>query len=157
MNRWSRHNWLINHFSDSYGETCQLAVSGSVELNRSYQPAGEVLQCQEWEWGFGTGRRRTQSGLPTPPDPGTPAAAETGTSTSLYIHAHTHTQKGMSPWASQLLRSSFTPLLMHDRRSIPDWGQCIIQHHILVIINALRREEAEYGAKFLTASCKTFK
>lgn len=63
-------------------------------------------------------------------------------------YMHTHRKKGVSVWASQLLRSSFAYLLMHDRRSCPHWRQYIIQHHILVIINALCRGEAKSGAKF---------
>lgn len=59
----------------------------------------------------------------------------------VYTHMHTDTETYES-MGNTVTKSSFTHLLMHDRRSSPDWGQCIIQHHILVIINALHREEA---------------
>lgn len=61
---------------------------------------------------------------------------DTSGSRNWHLHKSTQTQKGMSLRASQLQRSSFT-VLKHGRRGSPDLGQCIIQHHILVIINAL--------------------
>lgn len=122
--------------------------------------AAEVLPASRWSTPMprvGVRLRQRQAQNPVRPA-NTTRPRDTSGSRNWHLHksVHTcaHTQKERcGVGVSQLLRSSFTQRLMHDRRSCPHWRQCIIQHHILVIINALCGTEAKSGANFLTASC----